>query len=175
MRSRQASADQGQAWVSLFDRGLREVYGYLLHRCGNQALAQDLTSETMLTVARTVKAGHDAELSVGWLITVARNKLIDHWRRTAVEERALRAVAGEWTDTAWGAFELEPGVAVEVLHRLAAQHRAVLTLRYLDGLSLAETARLLGRTEQATQALLARAKNEFRDKYVTAEGSDSDV
>ena len=54
---------------------------------------------------------------------------------------------------------------METLYRLAHQHRAVLTLRYLDGLSLAETARLLNRTEQATQALLARAKAEFRHRY----------
>jgi RNA polymerase sigma-70 factor (ECF subfamily) len=65
------------------------VYGYLIARCGDQAVAEDLTSETFLAAAR-----QDAPLSVAWLIGVARHKLVDHWRRQARQERLLRAVEG---------------------------------------------------------------------------------
>jgi RNA polymerase sigma-70 factor, ECF subfamily len=152
-------------WARLYDDGVRQVHSYLRHRCGDEALAQDLTSETFLTVARSAATGAVVP-SMAWLITVARNKLIDHLRRAAVEESALRVVSTTAADSNEpdGAV-FERGRAMETLYRLAHQHRAVLTLRYLDGLSLAETARLLNRTEQATQALLARAKAEFRQRY----------
>ena len=62
--------------------------------------------------------------------------------------------------------------AREVLDELGAHHRAALTLRYLDGLSVPEVADHLDRTVHATEALLVRARNAFRIRY--AEGSCDD-
>jgi RNA polymerase sigma-70 factor (ECF subfamily) len=52
-----------------------------------------------------------------------------------------------------------------VLATLGPHHRAALTLRYLDGLPVAEVARLLDRTVHATEALLVRARSAFRRSY----------
>src|SRR5436190_916681 len=68
---------------ALYDRGLEEVYGYLLHRCGDVHVAEDLTSETFLAAVAAVKAERGESLTVPWLIGVARHKLVDHWRRKA--------------------------------------------------------------------------------------------
>src|SRR3954452_22104464 len=78
--------------LALYDEALPEVYGYLLHRCGEVATAQDLASETFLAAAKAVCAGHSGPIGVPWLIGVARHKLIDHWRRRSREERLLAAV-----------------------------------------------------------------------------------
>jgi RNA polymerase sigma-70 factor (ECF subfamily) len=58
-----------------------------------------------------------------------------------------------------------------MLGALAPQHRAVLTLRYLDGLSVPEAATVLDRSVGATEALLVRARREFRHVY--EESSDA--
>lgn len=166
-----APSESRAAWIELFDSALHDVYGYLLRRCGNPSLAQDLTSETMLAAARSARERQPAAVpTTAWLMAVARNKLVDHWRRAAVEERSLRVVAAQAppTEAPWD-VDLDGGLALEVLGSLATQHRAVLTLRYLDGLSTTETAELLGRTAAATQALLARARAEFRRRYEAAE------
>ena len=150
------------ALLTLYDRALPEVYGYLIARCGDRAVAEDLTSETFLAVAT---GRPDAPLSVGWLIGVARHKLVDHWRRQAREERLVRAVEGPGEpDDPWE-VELDRWRAREVLARLAPQHRAALTLRYIDGLSVAESADILDRSVAATEALLVRARREFRHAY----------
>lgn len=52
---------------------------------------------------------------------------------------------------------------------LAAQHRAALTLRYLDDLAVPEVAVLLGRSVHATEALLVRARAAFRRCYADEE------
>jgi RNA polymerase sigma-70 factor, ECF subfamily len=57
-----------------------------------------------------------------------------------------------------------------VLMTLGPHHRAALTLRYLDGLSVPDVAEHLGRTAHATEALLVRAKNAFRQAYERKEG-----
>lgn len=52
-----------------------------------------------------------------------------------------------------------------MLERLSTPHRAALTLRYLDGCTVPETAALLERTVHATEALLVRARRAFRHEY----------
>ncbi len=152
----------GATLLALYDRALPQVYGYLIARCGDRAVAEDLTSETFLAAAR-----EDGPLSVGWLIGVARHKLVDHWRWQARQERLLHAVAGSSAGATVDPWDvtLDRWRAREVLTRLAPQHRAALTLRYLDGLSVPEAAAVLDRTVSATEALLVRARREFRHVY----------
>lgn len=149
--------------IDLYDRALPQVYGYLMSRCGQQALAEDLTSETFLAAARR---GGDPAVTVAWLIGVARHKLADHWRHQAREERLLRAVeAAAPADVDPWDGHVDLLRARDALEVVAPQHRAALTLRYLDGLSVPEVASLLGRTVDATEALLVRARRALRQEY----------
>ena len=163
--------DPGLALLALYDEALPEVYGYLLSRCGQRALAEDLTEETFVAALAACHRSSPPELSVAWLIGVARHKLVDHWRRVAREQRGLRVVAGGLTEPEdpWDE-RLDALVARQVLDELGPHHRAVLTLRYLDGLPVAEVARYLDRTVHATEALLVRARSAFRKSYVEHHG-----
>jgi RNA polymerase sigma-70 factor (ECF subfamily) len=142
------------------------VYGYLLPRCGVPAVAEDLTAETFLAAVSAVQRHAVPEMTIAWLVGVARHKLVDHWRREAREERKLRLVEQQTTEVAdpWDAH-LDVARANEVLAELGPHHRAPLTLRYLDGLSVPEVAEHLGRTVHATEALLVRARAAFRRAY----------
>jgi RNA polymerase sigma-70 factor (ECF subfamily) len=158
--------------LSLYDRALPEVYGYLLARCGQRALAEDLTAETFLAAVRAEVDGR-GPTTVAWLIGTARHKLVDHWRRREREERGLRLLDGGLesrtaTEDPWDA-ELDVLRAAEVLDRLTPAHRAALMLRYLDDLPVPQVAELLGRTLHATEALLVRARIAFRGQYESTE------
>jgi RNA polymerase sigma-70 factor, ECF subfamily len=158
-----AVPEYGAAFLALYDRALPEVYGYLVSRCGDRALAEDLTADTFLAA---VTAFDGAPRTTGWLIGIARHKLADHWRWAARQDRLLRAVAGDADvdEDPWDA-QLDVLTARSVLERLATPHRAALTLRYLDGCTVAEVATLLGRSEHAAEALLVRARRAFRHDY----------
>ena len=162
------------ALLALYDRALPEVYGYLRPRCGDPAVAEDLTSETFLAAVDGVKRATVTEPTVPWLIGVARHKLVDHWRRVGREQRKLAAVAAEpdeSTDDPWDAH-LDALRANAVLAALGPHHRSALTLRYLDGLPVPEVAAHLGRTVHATEALLVRARGAFRTRYAADEPTD---
>jgi len=154
----------GTDLLALYDEALPQVYGYLLSRCGQKALAEDLTAETFLAAVDTVR--RDQPVTVGWLIGVARHKLVDHWRRLAREERSLALVRAE-PEPPWEDGVLDAVTARAALERLGPHHRLALTLRYLDGLPVPEVARLLDRTLHATEALLVRARAAFRRAYDT--------
>jgi len=170
-QSRQTS-DVHAALRGLYDTALPHVYGYLLSRCGQPDVAEDLTAETFLAGVDAVRKEQPTIPSTPWLLGVARHKLADHWRRQAREQRHLQAVADspQADDDPWDE-RLDALRAHEVLHQLAPRHRAALTLRYVDDLPVAEVASLLGRSPHATEALLVRARAAFRRTYTAKEGS----
>ena len=151
----------------LYERALPEVFGYLRRRCGADDAAEDLTADVFLAGAREHARG--GSVTIPWLITVARNKLIDHWRRAGREQRKLTVLAGEASDDDLPPWDREPDVAEirRILGELTPAHRSALVLRYLDGLSVPEAAALLDRSVHATESLLVRARGAFRDRYVT--------
>ena len=163
------AADQGSALLALYDRALPQVFGYLRARTPNETTAEDLTAETFLAAVQAVNDNKVPQMTIAWLVTVARNKLVDHWRRQAREERSLQAVETMDVDDDVD-LHFERMRAHDVLNELGPHHRIALTLRYLDGLSVPEVATQLDRTVHATEALLVRARHAFRALYF--EGSD---
>jgi RNA polymerase sigma-70 factor (ECF subfamily) len=157
--------------LEIYDIALPQVHGYLLSRCRDRTLAQDLTAETFLAAVTAARRQPAPPITTAWLVGVARHKLADHWRRAEREQRGLRLVhAADETDDPWN-VEIDIVVAHQVLDVLGPHHRTALTLRYLDGLPVAQVAEYLGRTVHATEALLVRARAAFRAAYEDPEGA----
>jgi RNA polymerase sigma-70 factor (ECF subfamily) len=157
--------------LAIYCAALPRVYGYLLARCGSAALAEDLTSETFLAAVDASRHGGRTEVSTAWLVGVARHKLVDHWRRLEREQRSLTAAdaSAAEVDDPWEEW-LDAEAAYAALAHLPAPQRAALTLRYLDGLPVADVAEHLGRTLHGAETLLARARAALRRHY--REGHD---
>lgn len=150
------------------------VYGYFIRRCSDRGTAEDLTSETFLAAMDAARKPSPPQLSVPWLIGVARHKLADHYRRRHDRFAVPVAELPEPVDPDddWD-VELDRIVAESVLTSLSEQHRTVLALRYLDDCTVPECAELIGRTVHATEALLVRARRAFRAHYPQPEGGPS--
>ncbi len=165
--------DQASDFLRFYDEALPHVYGYLARRCGPTAVAEDLCAETFLAAVDAVRGPAPPAVSVAWAIGVARHKLIDHWRRQARDDRRFEMLAGSATDPTEDGFDPDAVDAQRILESLIPQHRAALTLRYLDDLSVPEVAHLLRRSVHATEALLVRARAAFRRAHEVMEGTDA--
>lgn len=165
--------DPAFALLEIYDAALPEVYGYLLSRCGDRTLAEELSSETFLGAVSAARKEAAPPVSTGWLIGIARHKLADHWRRREREDHSLAELQASVPEAVhpWDT-ELDKLMARQVLAELGAHHRAALTLRYVDDLGVPEVAEHLGRTVHATEALLVRARAAFRKTYKRKEGPD---
>jgi RNA polymerase sigma-70 factor (ECF subfamily) len=155
--------DAPRALLTLYDQALPAVYGYFVRRCPDRGTAEDLASETFLAAMDTARRHDPPDITVPWLIGVARHKLADHYRRRRAIPVDDVPEPQEPVDS-WDA-ELDRIVAESTLARMSDAHRAVLTLRYMDDCSVNECAQLIGRTVHATEALLVRAKRAFRHHY----------
>lgn len=157
----------------MYDRAVPQVYGYLCSRTNSPMIAEDITAETFLAAVQAVQRGSVPDLTVAWLVGVARHKLVDHWRRQAREDSGLKLLSNEQIEDDGVDERFDRAQARAVLLQLGPHHRGALTLRYLDGLSVPEVAECLGRTVHATEALLVRARNAFRALY--PEGGTDDA
>jgi len=164
--------DQAADLMRIYDDAVDEVYRYLRARCGRRHLAEDLTADVFLGAVGQIQRHAVDEVTVAWLIGIARHKLIDHWRRTARRPEARLdddVVEQRSADESWSAVIDRQHVGA-VMAELGAHHRSALVLRYFDGLPVPEVADQLGRTVQATETLLVRARRKFRAAYERQEG-----
>jgi RNA polymerase sigma-70 factor (ECF subfamily) len=164
----QAGADSNSAettaefdFDAFYSRSLPIVYGYLLRLCGgDHDRTRDLTQDTWVQLVDELNRGNTHKVDIRWLITVARSRFLDGWRRRQRLERGLRLAWANTRDEA----PIEPEISdiIEHLAHLSSEHRVVLTLRYLDGFPVADIAGLIGRSTPATYSLLARARDDLR-------------
>jgi RNA polymerase sigma-70 factor (ECF subfamily) len=146
----------------LYEREVATVHGFLVARCGSRTLAEDLTAEVFINAATRFSEGRGHEVSTGWLITAARRRLIDHWRRNDTQRRGLDVLRRERAPI--GETE-EDGRVLSALDSLAPRQRAALVLRYLDDHSVSEVADALEVDYRAAESLLARGRRSFERAY----------
>ena len=157
------------AFAAWYRRTVPRVFSYLLSRCGDRDLAEDLTQLTFITAIDGRWRFDGRSDSVTWLCGIARHKLADHYREAErMERRAIRMQVRQIE--AGGGTEGDPDVddlvlIEEAFHSLPPMQRAMLAFVAQDGLSVAEAGRLLGRDPRAATSLLHRARESFRAAY----------
>jgi RNA polymerase sigma-70 factor, ECF subfamily len=144
------------------------VYGYLAYRLRSRPDAEDLTQ---LTFERAFKAWDSYDEHKGplrtWLITIARNTLIDDRRRRNSRPQHA-AIRGELAETDAGVVEgpeqrlgIEPELAA-ALERLSPRERSVVALRFGAELPTREIAEILDLSVANVQQILSRALRRLR-------------
>jgi RNA polymerase sigma-70 factor (TIGR02952 family) len=158
-----AQAGDAEAFARIYDRYVDLVYRYAYARLGGRELAEDVTSETFLRALRRLDTFSDRGRDVGaWLVTIARNLVLDHVKSS---RHRLEICTAELPEHGGAADGPEPAVLdrltnAELLHcvrQLGVDQQECIMLRFLRGMSLAETARIMERTEGSVKALQHRA------------------
>ena len=157
-----ARGGDSEAFGLLYDHYHTSVYRFVYYRVGSVALAEDLTSETFFRALRSMSSFKWQGKDFGaWLMTIARNLTADHYKagRTrleyATEDMGAHDSATEGPETAVLA-SLTNEALLEALGELPAEQQECLIMRFLQGLSIAETAKVLGRSDGAVKQLQLR-------------------
>ena len=155
-----AGVEGPEQLAALYRAHLADVYGYALRlHAGDRARAEDLTQDVWLALVEELRRGRTERADVRWLITVTRSRFIDGARRERRGQSKLELIRRE---PATPDEEPSGSDVLDRLDRLQPLHRAVLVLRYVDGLSVPEVAAAIGRKLTPTNSLLARARAELR-------------
>ena len=139
-----AHGDRDRAVGELYDRYASRLYGFGVRLLGDRGLAEEVVQETFVRAWRAAGRFDPQRGAVrSWLFTIARHVAIDlHRRRPATSLSAETDELGE-DDAALESVILELTVR-DALDAISSDHREVLEIAYVDGLSQAETALRLG-------------------------------
>jgi len=158
-----ASGDE-TALAALIDRYAAGVHAYLLRHSGNREDADDLLQETCVRVARSAKRFDTARRFRSWVYGIATNLARDLFRRRTTKERALRTLAMTPSATP-GADSADRGELRERIAALPENMRAVLLLRYYEGMNEAEMAESLEIPRGTVKSRLHAALRNLRGCY----------
>ncbi len=170
----QAKQGDSAAFAALYEEYSPTIYRFLRRRLdGPDEAVEDLTEDVFVKVYQKLDRYEERGLPfTAWLYRIAHNQLVDYLRSqprvsayslddaAVVESRDSRTAFGRVLDRA----AIDPA-----LERLTDEQRQAVQLRFLDGLSVADTATLMGRSEDAVTKLQARALANLR-RLLTASG-----
>lgn len=150
------------AFGQLYDHYQPSVYRFLYYRVGSMTLAEDLTAETFFRALRSMHSFRWQGKDFGaWLMTIARNLTADHFKagRTRLEQTTEDMQTLDTTSDSPEAevlSSLTNEALLRALGELPTEQRECLIMRFLQGLSIAETAEILGRSSGAVKQLQLR-------------------
>ena len=157
-----ARGGDSEAFGQLYDHYQPSVFRFLYYRVGSVQLAEDLTSDTFFRALRAMSSFRWQGKDFGaWLMTIARNLTMDHYKagRTRLEQTTEDM---NTLDTSTEGPEssvlasLTHEALLTALTELPTEQRECLVMRFLQGLSIAETAEVLGRSSGAVKQLQLR-------------------
>jgi RNA polymerase sigma-70 factor (ECF subfamily) len=153
------------AWDEIFDRYYDHIFTFALCKVGERTAAEDIAAEVFVEAWRGIQRfTYRGTPLISWLYKITHNLAADyHKKNSRVRAHHLseeRAVASSQLDEAEQVV-LWQSVAT-AMKRLTLDQQQVLVGRFIEGLTLAETAALLGKNENSVKALEFRALRSVR-------------
>lgn len=158
-----AKEGDAEAFGQLYDHYVSGVFRFVYYRVGSRQLAEDLTSETFVRGLRAIQRFNWQGKDFGaWLTTIARNLIADHFKSSrsrleivseTIPEGKTHAPSPEQEVLALISNEM----LFEAVSGLPTEQRECILMRFIQGLSIAQTAAALGRSEGAIKQLQLRA------------------
>lgn len=160
---RQAQKGDARACAALYDRHYDAVYRYCYYRLGEGHAAQDVTGEVFVRMVEKLDTFRPrGRPLLAWLYTIARNLVTDHYRQQGQANHVPLDEALPLPDNGDGPDRhtdrrLEAECLAAALVHLTEEQRQVILLKFMENLSNAEVAALLGKSEGAIKSLQHRA------------------
>jgi RNA polymerase sigma-70 factor (ECF subfamily) len=170
------------AFAEFFDTYAPRLFRFAMRRAGDPDLAEEIAQTTFIAAVGSLKTWRGEASLFTWLCTIARRKLIDHWRKTARQpdlrpldddpevRMALESLASgaDGPDAALDERRIAERVQI-TLDYLPKRYGDVLEWKYLQGLSVNEIAERLASTPKAVESTLTRARQAFRDGFASCQ------
>ena len=158
-----AKGGDSEAFGQLYDHYVSGVFRFVYYRVGSQQLAEDLTSETFVRGLRAIQRFNWQGKDFGaWLTTIARNLIADHFKSSRARLEIVSETIPEGKVIVPSPEQevlalISNEMLFEAVNGLPSEQRDCILMRFIQGLSIAQTAAALGRSEGAIKQLQLRA------------------
>jgi len=167
-------AKDGRAFVEAYDLYVDKIYRFVFYKVASAEDAQDLTSAVFLKAWDHIRENSltDHKTLPALFYKIARNTVIDHYRKTAKEQANVALADSEneldlpdKSQDPAARFALASDLAAvnEKLAELKEEYREAIVLRYIDELSIGEIAEILEKSNGNVRILIFRALKALRE------------
>jgi len=183
LAARAIRGDPG-AFGQLYQRHADGVFSYVTFRVRDTALAEDLTHDVWLTALDHIGELRSPAHFRTWLLRIAHHRVLNHWRSeasqplsadrlpTGIDDDSLQTIAVEDESLTTVAERLDAAGVLAATGRLTDLQQQVIALRFVAGLSLAETATAMDRSVNAVKNLQHHALAALR-RHMDATAGDA--
>lgn len=169
------------AFAKIYDLYARRIYRFVYFKVSSEEEAQDLTADVFLKAWQYLldEGGRDVRHLSALLYSIARNRVIDHYRSKSLRETvplsedAEDLISDERMDRSKADARLDSEMLEKHLWSLKDEYREVLVLKYLDELETSEIAKILGKQAGNVRVLLHRATEALRDIVSKHDANDN--
>ena len=156
-------------FAEVYDAHIEKIYAFVYYRVSHREIAEDLTSATFLKALdkyATFKGGNVR----AWLYRIARNTITDHYRthHPPVDLETAQDVPSTSNPAQDAETRMQLGRVREELDKLPAEQRDIVLLRVWDGLTHAEIAEILGKSEASVKMQFSRSLRQLQSKLPLA-------
>jgi RNA polymerase sigma-70 factor (ECF subfamily) len=162
-----AVGGDSSAFGSLYDHYQAMIYRFVVIKVGSREEAEDITHQVFLSAWQKVRTyKHRGHPFSSWLYRIARNQVIDHYRAKKGEvsidkiDPELFATAERESDKLSQKFRLED--VRKAIMVLKVDYQDVIIMRFVEDISLKETAAILKKSEGAIKLIQHRAIKELK-------------
>jgi RNA polymerase sigma-70 factor (ECF subfamily) len=154
---RRAQENDQEAFAQLYEEHFNKIYRYLALRIGNEMEAEDMTQQVFLNALQSISSFRWKGVPFSaWLFRIAHNQAVDHLRRK--KKRASVPLDESLTsggDSPRATTELKMDIEelMAATKRLTEAQREVISLRFTSELSIAQVAKVMGKSQGAVKAL----------------------
>jgi RNA polymerase sigma-70 factor (ECF subfamily) len=170
-----AKSGDSEAFALIYKEYYVPIYRFIHQRTRSKEQTEDLTQDVFLKIYRTIDS-IDATVTspIGYFYTIARNTLIDYWRKkstgTVSDDELMSEIRDERPSALDNAsLKEQSSLLYQCLEELTDEQREVVSLRFIQELTTAEIAAQLGKKETAVRQLQVRGLRTlskiFKQKY----------
>jgi RNA polymerase sigma-70 factor (ECF subfamily) len=162
-----AAKGESAAFGLLYDRHVAAIYRYVYYRVRDDAEAEDLTSDVFMRALKAIPRYEPRQAFLAWLYRIARNAVIDRSRKgnrqVAFEDALQHPGVDKVVEPDVELLAHSDGTMLRLaLAKLTPLQQEVVVLRFLEGYSTQEIARLIGKNEGTVRGIQFRAMGALR-------------
>jgi len=156
-----------QFFSQLYDEYIDRVYRFVLFKVSNESMAQDITSETFTRLWKEISLDREVKNPSGFLFTIARNLVIDHYRgkdQNPVILDNLDIIQDTNQDIAKMAVQNDDmRIIVKALEQLKDEYRIAVSLYYIEQEPISDVAKALGKSQSTARVIIHRGMKQLKE------------
>jgi RNA polymerase sigma-70 factor (ECF subfamily) len=165
-----AVSGESSAFGLLYDKYQEQIFRFIYVKVGRREDAEDLAAQVFLQALTNLSDWRDLGYPFSsWLYRIARNAVADFYRASK-KTASLEDIPVEQLGLMARELEVDTDIALsvhrvrEAMSSLKEEYQDVLLMRFVDDMSIKDTAAAIGKSEGATKLLTHRAVRTLREK-----------